>query len=151
MRPLIPFGAIFLAVANSAHAAHKPRPAPQLPRIVGGPELRQLIGGSSIWEIRSRGFDDQMSEFFRRDRSYTQNDGANEGDVGRYYFSGNTFCIKYNYQKPDRCRSVLIDSRKRTWLIIEDGKLDARLVQINPINPQPHAPAPSAASAVRPD
>ena len=72
-----------------------------------------------------------MHEVFRRDGSYLETDGANEGDVGTYYFSGNQFCIKRFHRTPDRCRSVLIDSRKRTWLITEGENVRFDLVRIS--------------------
>jgi len=97
-----------------------------LPRVVGGSELRQLIRGALIGETRFAY--DWMNEVFHRDGTYQQTDGAREGDVGTYYFSGNRFCTKITYRKVDRCRSVLIDRDNRTWLI-DEGK-DSRPVEV---------------------
>ena len=74
-----------------------------------------------------------MSEYFLQDGSYRENDGANEADVRKYSFAGNTFCVRSWEHKADLCRSVLIDSRKRKWLITDSEKLGATQVIIKPI------------------
>ena len=123
---LIRFGAIVLAVASTANAAPRTTAARQLPRIVGRTELRHLIRGAYIAPVH-QGID-ELGELFRSDGSYAQTDGASEGEVGTYYFSGNLFCLKIA-RKADRCRSVLIDSDKRTWLIEEGAEW--RPVRVN--------------------
>lgn len=127
MRPIVPLAFALLTLTTSAQARSPAQPAPQLPRIVGGSELRQIIRGSNIVSDPSDKFD--MPEIFRRDGSYTQNDGAKERASGTYYFSGNKFCTESSGRNHG-CRSVLIDSRNRTWLISEAEKLTVRMVKI---------------------
>jgi hypothetical protein len=124
MRSLLTLGPILAAIASPAFAGPK---SPALPRIVGGSELRQLIRGATIGEAEFA--HDWMNEVFHRDGSYQQTDGAREGDVGTYYFSGNRFCVKVTDRKLDRCRSVLIDRDKRTWLM--DEREGARPVRVS--------------------
>ena len=126
--PLIRFGAIFLAVASTANAVPQTTAARLLPRIVGGTELRHLIRGAYIAQVPQG--TDELGELFRSDGSYAHTDGASEGEVGTYYFSGNLFCLKI-VRKADRCRSVLVDSRMRTWLVDEREDLRIRLVHIS--------------------
>lgn len=99
-----------------------------LPRIVAGRELQQLIRGAQIGEFEPQ--PDWMNEIFRRDGTYGQIDGARDGDVGTYYFSGNRFCVKFADRETVRCRSVLIDSEKRTWLIEEGKRILSQRVRI---------------------
>jgi hypothetical protein len=115
---------MFAAITSPAFAGPE---SPAHPRIVGGSELRQLIRGATIGEAKFA--HDWMNEVFHQDGSYQQTDGAREGDVGTYYFSGNRFCVKVTYRKLDRCRSVLVDRDKRTWLI--DGREGARPVRVS--------------------
>jgi len=124
MRSLLTFGPIFAAITSPAIAV----PSSQaLPRVLDGSELRQVIQGAVIGEAQFAY--DWMNEVFHRDGSYQQTDGAREGDVGTYYFSGNRFCIIVPHRKAKRCRSVLIDRDKQTWLI-EDGQ-ESRPVRVN--------------------
>jgi hypothetical protein len=114
MRPLPTLGLFLAAITSAAVAAPKPQ---ALPRVLGGSELRLLIRGAVIGEAQFA--HDWMNEVFHRDGKYQQTDGAREGDVGTYYFSGNRFCIIVPHRKMKRCRSVLIDRDRQTWLVDE--------------------------------
>ena len=124
MRSLLTFGPIFAAITSPAIAVPNSQ---ALPRVLDGSELRQVIQGAVIGEAQFAY--DWMNEVFHRDGSYQQTDGAREGDVGTYYFSGNRFCIIVPHRKAKRCRSVLIDRDKRTWLM--DEREGARPVRVS--------------------
>ena len=125
MRSLFALATIFVVSASPTMAASQ---AQALPRIVAGSELRQLIRGAMIGDYEPQ--PGWMNEIFRRDGTYDQNDGAREGHAGTYYFSGNRFCVKVTNRKTVRCRSVLIDSERRTWLLEERERLFFRRVRI---------------------
>ena len=125
MRALFALATACAAVASPTMAAPQPQ---ALPRIVAGGELRQLIRGALIGDFEPQ--PGWMNEMFRRDGTYDQNDGAREGDVGTYYFSGNRFRVKVTDRKTVRCRSVLIDNEERTWLIEEGERMRFRRVRI---------------------
>ena len=119
--------ALFSLALTSAASAAPREPSSQLPRIIGGKELEALVRGATISRLPR---DYQRSlEIFRPDGSYVDTDGAKEFGAGTYYFSGNRFCIREGDPKPDHCRSVLIDNRKRTWLITEGEKVRLDLVR----------------------